>query len=331
VELASVRDLKSVLFDTTLAPLASGGTRKLSLSASPMEIVEKPNPSIALGIIRSQKNDYKLAVRYQRKELASSKEMEAIRKKAKEEVDVRYIGPIKKLAAPWTQKRHRPLRIGTSIGHFKITAGTLGAFVKTRTGETIQCLSNNHVLANENRGKVGDAIIQPGAYDGGKKNEDTVAKLANMVKVKKTGPNFVDAATATLTDQKKFNRDTIQGLGKLKGIGSEFLDEGTEVAKLGRTTGLTKGKVTAFEVDNVFVEFDLGVLRFDNQFEIEGAEEGPFSQGGDSGSLIVDNELLAVGLLFAGGDEGGTNGQGLTYANPIRAVLDGLKVDLLFE
>jgi hypothetical protein len=37
---------------------------------------------------------------------------------------------------------------------------------------------------------------------------------------------------------------------------------------------------------------------------------------------------LAVGLLFAGTDSGGTNGQGVTFANPIGAVLDALKATL---
>jgi hypothetical protein len=38
-----------------------------------------------------------------------------------------------------------------------------------------------------------------------------------------------------------------------------------------------------------------------------------------------------VALLFAVSDHGGTNGQGLTFANPIRAILDALKVDLFFS
>jgi hypothetical protein len=88
--------------------------------------------------------------------------------------------------------------------------------------------------------------------------------------------------------------------------------------------------VTAFELDDVTVQFDIGLLRFNNQVEIEGAGDAPFSQGGDSGSLIVDADRRAVGLLFAGGDHGGTNGKGLTYANPLRSVLDALKVDLVF-
>ena len=70
------------------------------------------------------------------------------------------------------------------------------------------------------------------------------------------------------------------------------------------------------------------MLRFDNQIEIEGAGNKAFSDSGDSGSLIVDAQQRAVGLLFAGGDVGGSNGKGLTYANPIGAVLDKLKVDL---
>ena len=102
----------------------------------------------------------------------------------------------------------------------------------------------------------------------------------------------------------------------------------SEVAKLGRTTGLTRGRVTAFELDNVVVGFDIGNLRFDDQVEIEGAGEGPFSDGGDSGSLIVGRDKRGVALLFAGSDQGGENGQGLTFANPLRAVLDALKVEL---
>ena len=86
--------------------------------------------------------------------------------------------------------------------------------------------------------------------------------------------------------------------------------------------------MTAFELDNVVVGFDIGNLRFDDQIEIEGTGDGPFSDGGDSGSLIVGRDKRGVALLFAGGDQGGANGQGLTYANPLRTVLDALKVDL---
>ena len=100
--------------------------------------------------------------------------------------------------------------------------------------------------------------------------------------------------------------------------------------KIGRTTGATAGRVTAFDVDNVIVNYDRGNLRFDNQIEIEGAGRTAFSDGGDSGSLIVNARMEAAALLFAGGDSGGSNGLGLTYANPIRDVLKALKAALLF-
>jgi hypothetical protein len=70
-------------------------------------------------------------------------------------------------------------------------------------------------------------------------------------------------------------------------------------------------------------------LRFDRQVEIEGKDADPFSKEGDSGSLVVTDDLRAVALLFAGAEMGGRNGQGLAYANPIRAVLSALDVELV--
>lgn len=189
-------------------------------------------------------------------------------------------------------------------------------------------LSNNHVLANENRAKKGDAVLQQAAADGGQDPQDVVATLTAFQKLKRAGVNYVDCVVADIAEGIDVNATTLKGLGKLKGLGGEFLDEGAMVAKVGRTTGLTRGRVTAFELDDVVVGFDSGNLRFDNTIEIEGDGDGPFSDGGDSGSLIVDDDLRAVGLLFAGSDQGGANGQGLTYANPIRLVLDALKVDV---
>jgi hypothetical protein len=211
---------------------------------------------------------------------------------------------------------------------FKITAGTLGCFVQPRAGGRVCVLSNNHVLANENRGKKGDAVLQCGAYDGGQVPDDKVAKLQNFVRLKRQGANEVDCAIAALEEGVPADQTKLHGVGKLAGLGDAFLDEGAVVSKIGRTTGLTHGRVTAFELDNVVVGFDIGAIRFDNQIEVEGADDEPFSDGGDSGSLIIGAEKRGVALLFAGSDQGGANGLGLTYANPLRLVLDALKVDL---
>ena len=198
-----------------------------------------------------------------------------------------------------------------------------------RSNGTPRILSNNHVLADENKGKKGDAIIQPGRYDGGKKGKDTVGSLDKFVRLSASAANFVDCAIATVKAGIQFDSTKLTGIGSLKGVSASVVDVGTIVHKVGRTTDVTNGRVTAFELDNVVVGYDIGNLRFDNQIEIEGADAGPFSQGGDSGSLIVNDDLLAVALLFAGGDQGGSNGQGLTFANPIAKVFDQLGVDLL--
>jgi hypothetical protein len=331
MQLVSVRELKTLLTETVLAPLEEPAVaaRRLALPAGPLEAAGTVR-TVALGIVPAGVGDFRLAVRYQRRELAGSSELDLIRKKAKNEVEFRYIGRVAKLAEPrWTQQRHRPLRLGTSIGHHQITAGTLGAVVRRRKDGATLLLSNNHVLANENKGKVGDPILQPGASAGGGNPGESVATLAGMVKLKKSGVNQVDCAVAALRKGIEVDGQSLRGLGKVTGLGPDFLDEGMAVAKLGRTTGLTRGRVTAFELDHLVVAFDLGNLRFDGQVEIEGADTHAFSAGGDSCSLIVDDGRRALALLFAGGEAGGTNGQGLTFANPLRAVLDALAVDLL--
>src|SRR3989475_3294839 len=77
-------------------------------------------------------------------------------------------------------KRTRPAPGGVSIGHVQITAGTLGVLAR-RNGRPV-LLSNNHVLANQNAGRVGDPILQPGPADGSRL-QDTVARLVDSVPI----------------------------------------------------------------------------------------------------------------------------------------------------
>jgi hypothetical protein len=185
------------------------------------------------------------------------------------------------------------------------------------------------VIAGENANRAGDPVVQQGTLDNGSLPDDQIGELGNYIKLKPTRSNLVDAAFGILHEGIDFDPSTIGNLGRLAGVNDVAnLAAHAIVHKVGRTTGQTKGRLTAFDIDNVVVEYDVGEVRFDNQIEIEGTGNKAFSDAGDSGSLIVDADLNAIGLLFAGGDEGGANGKGLTYANPIRAVLDALKVDL---
>jgi len=330
MDIDNARDLKSSLLENVTASLAkSSAVRSLGIRAQESHPGEDAMPTMAIGITTKGK-EHKLAIRLQRRALEDHPMLTRIREKAKGEVDIKYVGRIQKLeTAAALQKRRRPLVVGCSIGHFKITAGTLGCFVKDRSTGEVLILSNNHVLANENNAKPGDKVIQPGKFDGGKVSSDTIGQLLRFITLKKTGANLVDCALASIKTSIKSTPRKLGSFGNIAGLGPAVVVDGTDVRKVGRTTGETKGRVTAFELDNVVIGYDIGNLRFDDQIEIEGAGTKPFSAGGDSGSLIFDKQLGAVALLFAGGDQGGTNGMGLTYGNPIRAVLDALKVDLI--
>lgn len=330
MNLDNARGLKASLLENVTESFAeTTAVRSLGIRSQKSDPGKDAMRTIAIGISGKGK-EHQLAIRLQRRSLEDHPLLTKIRKQAKGEVDIKYVGKILKLeTAKKLQKRRRPLVIGCSIGHFKITAGTLGCFVRDRTTGQTLILSNNHVLANENNATAGDTVIQPGRVDGGKVAFDAIGKLRSFVKLKKTGSNLVDCAVASIKNGIKFDQRTLGSFGKLAGLGLEVLLDGTEVRKVGRTTGETKGRVTAFELDNVVIEYDMGNLRFDDQIEIEGAGSNSFSDGGDSGSLIFDKDRGAVALLFAGGDQGGSNNKGLTYGNSIRAVLDALKVDLV--
>jgi hypothetical protein len=97
--------------------------------------------------------------------------------------DVYEVGTLRAQQTP--RDRFRPIiPNGASVGHYKVTAGTLGTIVKDKaTGERF-ILSNNHVLANSNDALIGDAILQPGAIDGGQNPGDVIAQLERFVRLR---------------------------------------------------------------------------------------------------------------------------------------------------
>lgn len=83
-------------------------------------------------------------------------------------------------------------------GHHAITAGSLGVLARCRRTSARMLLSNNHVLADTNKGSAGDAILQPGPADGGTR---LVARLRRFEPIHFDGrPNVVDAAVADLVE-----------------------------------------------------------------------------------------------------------------------------------
>jgi len=116
--------------------------------------------------------------------------------------DVMAVGDLRALQSPSPRGRFRPtIPSGVSIGHFRVTAGTLGVMVRDKnTGERF-ILSNNHVLANSNDAQTNDGIVQPGTADGGIAASDIVAQLASFIPLRYVGdPPTPTPATPTPPD-----------------------------------------------------------------------------------------------------------------------------------
>lgn len=280
--------------------------------------IEDSLPQLALGIEKSD-GDYRLAIRVQGIAPGVQENIDQIVRRARGEASVRVVG---RLVKQQIRSRVRPLLIGSSVGHPGTMAGTLGCFVQVE-GAGIHILSNNHILADENRACLGDPILQPGPFDRGLSPQDHVAMLSRFEPLTTVGKNRIDAAVAALGDGIQGDLGTLTALGRLNGMRTDPLAGDEVVFKIGRTTGRTRGKISAFEVDDVWVRYDLGVLGFDRQIEIAPVDGVPFSLGGDSGSLVVDADFRAIGLLFAGNDVD------ISYANPIQTVLQTLEARLL--
>ena len=196
----------------------------------------------------------------------------------------------------------RPIKPGYSIGHVNITAGTCGGFFIDRNGDVIG-LSNNHVLANINNAKKGDPIVQPGVYDNRLWSNNIVGTLKNYRELVDNywsfdahnwrqiwGYNLEDSAVFCPT----VDFDTsIPNIGEINDFRLDINVDET-VQKTGRTTGYMTGKVIATDVTSR-VSYGNCVLTFKDQIATTA-----MSQGGDSGSLLLDMNRNVVGLLFAG-------------------------------
>jgi hypothetical protein len=226
--------------------------------------------------------------------------------------------------------RIRPAPGGVSVGHYRITAGTLGCLAIGRNAprnNRLLCLSNNHVLANSNNAVFGDCIVQPGPYDGGRCPQDQIAITERFVPLKFGGAvNYVDAATGWCWPD-RVRRELLYRYGGnlyLFRIGSnpQYATLGRLVGKTGRTTELTQGRVVAVNTNVTVGGYPGGSAFFVGQTIVQDLGYD-FSRGGDSGSVIWNWEsgLPPVALLFAGGGD-------YTIGNPMPWVTYFLDINL---
>jgi hypothetical protein len=213
--------------------------------------------------------------------------------------------------------------------------GTLGALIALDNTQYI--LSTNHTLARSDAANVGDPIVQPGLLDANcdSTRTTTVANLSSFFPVQNSQPPNIDAAIAQvvpgkvdaggkllyLGDTTDANRIPVAGAPHAgAGLSAGVSLIGREVAKSGRTTGLTCSTIDSIEMA-VTVEYvqncdGTGIpinVQFTGQVDVAGSA---FSAQGDSGSLVVSQDTAdPVGLLFAASDSS-------SVANPISDVLN---------
>lgn len=272
--------------------------------------------------------------------------------------DVVDAGTIRALTA-WTQ-RWRPVPAGVSIGHFKITAGTLGAFV-WRNGQRM-LLSNNHVLALSGEAAMGDAVLQPGPHDGGGLDRDTVARLEAFVPIVFDGAapglpdqcrvaramvgllnavcrllrsqtryyvfdapaparNYVDAAVAQPLSDADLDGRTLDPTG-IPAIAAPMAIQSATLGLPVRKSGRTTGWTEGrVTAIQVTVRVQYGEGKTATFEDQVVIEQAGFSAGGDSGSAITSPDGRLVGLLFAGSE-------GQTVFNRAERVFEALGLSL---
>ncbi|MPQ44955.1 hypothetical protein [Clostridium tarantellae] len=210
--------------------------------------------------------------------------------------------------------RKRPIQAGYSVGVYGDPfTGTLGAIVFGNKKNTPYILSNNHVLADDNKYEKGTYILQPAAGFGGNYYHNVIATLTLAIKQYFDGVtiNYTDAAIAEIFYKMEYDT-SIPYIGKIKGVAKAYPT--MAIRKTGATTGYTTGHVgTTFLKLNTTTE-DGGTYLMENQIFAN-----RMSEAGDSGSVVVDNNNNAVGLLM------GANKYG-SIINPIDKTLNLLDV-----
>jgi hypothetical protein len=201
-----------------------------------------------------------------------------------------------------------PIRLQTSAPNVNSGAfGTLGAVAEA--GKDRYILSCNHILNVNSRVPVGTAIVSAASFGAG--TAPVVARSTSyFVKIARDTPNEVDCALARIDKGATVQAIPIVNGKPLFSVGGTYpalmiansVAIGATVAKFGSVTGLTYGTVVDFDAD-FFVDYSFGTFLFTGQIVIDGNIPGKnndlFASEGDSGSILVDPSLQAVGMVFA--------------------------------
>jgi hypothetical protein len=254
-----------------------------------------------------------------------------------------------KVNEPITAKTSSNLVPGLSVGHFKGYAGTLGCFVtaksKSSNQDCIGFVGASHVLGLVNTAKPGDDILHPCPPDGPRVKGNKVGILADFtylihhdesseeINENLSPGNTEDIAAVMVDDQQKCPecnlvpdpKDPTREM-KLKGqlSDTETIERIAEpVYKVGRTTGFTEGILEYASVSRYPIRLpDRKLYIYSNIIGVTFSEGKPFSEPGDSGSLVYTADGKAVGLIIGASDK-------VSFVSPISSCLTAMRASLL--
>ena len=232
------------------------------------------------------------------------------------------------------EREYRPLKAGIKVG-YGIGGGTLGCFGRLVKGNGLVIVTNHHVIAQDR--PEGALVGQPlynrrccccCGYD-----ELRIGKLLKKGVINEK----VDVALALVDEgigheviihNSKSDPISLRIEGTAKAV------SGDPVFKIGRISGYTEGiimtingEVPAGEVqekkmvNQIFIKPAPG-----EKFQESTNNKKAFSDGGDSGSVILNEKHEIVALLF-GGNPDINKDFDVTYASQIEDVLEALKND----
>lgn len=206
--------------------------------------------------------------------------------------------------------KHRPITGGIQITNGVVDAagaigvGTLGCLATDNSDGKTVLVTSFHVIG----GTAGVSVFQP---------LDPVDLIGVVKRGQITGT--VDAAIADINPGITTTGDEVNGLllhlsNKIAGVTNPV--GGMRVFKVGVTTGFTDGKVVdANAVVDINYDAPIGHKSFTNAILIQSTKVSgcccctcnvvdsskKFSDGGDSGSVVVTEQRMAIGLHMGGG------------------------------
>lgn len=224
-------------------------------------------------------------------------------------------------------KKYRPLEGGAQIhtlkevsggiGEKKLSSeGTLGCIVKRNSDGAAFILTNKHVIDPSIDGKV----YQPDAGNISICCTKYCCASNEVGDVEAEGDQ-IDAAIIKLNSNVEW-KNSIIDIGTIQGTYDVTLADavkGYVVRKRGRTTGVTVGMVTGLDKSSTY---ENGRRAYVSTMRIEPIDPPVFVEKGDSGSVVVDDKVRVVALLW-----GGSLGTGL--ATPIAPVTQQLNITIL--